>query len=223
MDIIKQASAQPASGPGRPLDTEKDAAILDAARTLLFSKGPRAFSMEAVARLAGVSKATLYSRHANRDQLLAAALDLQARQLRQGMMPAPLTQQDVKRSLFLFCANVLKFMASEEHTGFMRAIGASGELAESLRTALYQFGPAQMLADIAGWLRSLHEAGLLVCPDAEFSAEMLLGMLQGLRMLKSMYWINLALTEQDAEHQARRISAAFLAMHATNTNDGQPL
>lgn len=214
MDIIKPPSTQPVNGPGRPLDTDKDAAILDAARQLLFTKGPRAFSMEAVARVAGVSKATLYSRHANRDQLLAAALELQARRLQQGLMQAPATQQDVSTSLFQFCINVLRFMASEEHSGFMRAMGASSELPENLRLALYQFGPAQMHADISRWLGSLHEARLLACPDPDFSAEMLLGMLQGLRLLRSMYRVSLDLAEEEAQRQAERISRAFIAMHA---------
>lgn len=214
MDIIKPAPAQPVGGPGRPLDTEKDAAILGAARQLLFTKGPRAFSMEAVARLAGVSKATLYSRHSSRDHLLAAALELQAHQLQQGLMPAPVTQQDVTTSLIQFCSNVLKFMASEDHAGFMRAMGASDELPDSLRATLYQFGPAQMQADISRWLRSLHEAQLLVCPDPDFSAEMLLGMLQGLKLLKTMYWISLDLSDAEADRQAERICSAFIAMHA---------
>ncbi len=59
---------------GRPLDPGKDRAILMAARALLFARGPRALTMEAVARAAGVSKPTLYSRYAGRRELLLAVV-----------------------------------------------------------------------------------------------------------------------------------------------------
>ena len=54
---------------GRPLDHNKDKAIFAAAHELLFSKGPAAFSVEAVARLAKVSKVTIYSRYTNREEI----------------------------------------------------------------------------------------------------------------------------------------------------------
>lgn len=64
--------------PGRPVDPGKDEAILSAAHRLLFQLGPQAVTMEAVAALAGVSKATVYSRHANRDALIRAVIQQQA-------------------------------------------------------------------------------------------------------------------------------------------------
>lgn len=215
MNIIKAQRTQSGSGgPGRPVDAEKDAAILEAARHLLFNKGPSAVSMEAVARLAGVSKATLYSRHANRDELIAVALELQAKRLQQGLIPAPLTHQDVANSLQCFCTSVLQYLACEEHLQFMRAIGGSSDLPVPLRHSLYQFGPAQMHIDVSRWLAALNANGLLVCPDPDFSAELLLGMLQGLRLLKAMYWVELHSSTDEIQRHAERISAAFIALHA---------
>ena len=59
---------------GRPVDRSKDNAILQAARHLLSTQGVGSLSMEAVAKLAGVSKATLYNRFANRQLLIEAVL-----------------------------------------------------------------------------------------------------------------------------------------------------
>ncbi len=59
---------------GRPRSPEADAAIYRAALEILPEQGFRAFSMEAVATRAGVSKATLYRRFPSKRELIAAAL-----------------------------------------------------------------------------------------------------------------------------------------------------
>lgn len=70
---------------GRPRSADVDAAILDAATALLGEIGFSRMSMEAVAAAAGVSKPTLYLRHAGKAELVAAAVQ----RLRMGGAPAP--------------------------------------------------------------------------------------------------------------------------------------
>ena len=67
-DTANSRSAFPAMSvkPGRPVDQQKDRDILEAARQLAFEGGPKALTMDRVASRAGVSKATLYARYANR-------------------------------------------------------------------------------------------------------------------------------------------------------------
>lgn len=55
---------------GRPRDPRLDTAIVDATLQLLAEGGYGAVTMEAVAALAGVGKATLYRRYAGKDQLV---------------------------------------------------------------------------------------------------------------------------------------------------------
>ncbi|WP_311543301.1 TetR/AcrR family transcriptional regulator [Streptomonospora wellingtoniae] len=65
----------PTSGaPGRPRSTEADTAILDAALDLLVERGIGAISIEQVAQRAGVTRATVYRRYADRTELLIAAI-----------------------------------------------------------------------------------------------------------------------------------------------------
>lgn len=59
---------------GRPRSCIADAAIDTAALELFADEGFERFSIEAVAARAGVSKATIYRRFANRDELLAHAM-----------------------------------------------------------------------------------------------------------------------------------------------------
>jgi AcrR family transcriptional regulator len=59
--------------PGRPRDPQADAAILEATIDILCDQGFRAFTVDAVAALAGVGKATIYRRWPNREALLLDA------------------------------------------------------------------------------------------------------------------------------------------------------
>ena len=59
---------------GRPRDPRLDAAIVQATLQLLAEGGYAAVTMEAVAALAGVGKATLYRRYAGKEQLVIDAV-----------------------------------------------------------------------------------------------------------------------------------------------------
>ena len=59
---------------GRPRDPRVDAAIVDATLRLLAEGGYSSLTMEAVAALAGVGKATLYRRYAGKEQLVVDAV-----------------------------------------------------------------------------------------------------------------------------------------------------
>ena len=59
---------------GRPRSSAADAAIVRATLELLVEEGFRALSVEQVARRAGVGKATIYRRHRDKHELVAAAV-----------------------------------------------------------------------------------------------------------------------------------------------------
>lgn len=61
--------------PGRPRSAEAHAAILRAALELAVSGGLGGLSMEAIAARAGVGKATIYRRFADKDELVLAAVE----------------------------------------------------------------------------------------------------------------------------------------------------
>jgi AcrR family transcriptional regulator len=60
---------------GRPRDTGRDTAILDATSQLLVDVGYDLLSIEAVAARAGVGKTTIYRRYPDKATLVAAAVD----------------------------------------------------------------------------------------------------------------------------------------------------
>lgn len=64
-----------ASGPGRPRDPGVDERVLRAAAEVFGEEGWAGFTLDAVARRAGVGKASIYLRWPNKEALLAGALE----------------------------------------------------------------------------------------------------------------------------------------------------
>jgi AcrR family transcriptional regulator len=77
------ADTRTARRPGRPRSTAADEAILDAALELFAELGYESLSVEAVAALAGVSKATIYRRYPSKSDLVMAACAAVSEQTRE--------------------------------------------------------------------------------------------------------------------------------------------
>jgi TetR/AcrR family transcriptional regulator, mexJK operon transcriptional repressor len=199
---------------GRPVDREKGRHILAAARELLFRQGPQAVTMEAVAALAGVSKATVYSRHANRVALIRAVIRQQAEQLVQHIALAPESLGDVRTDLTDFVIRLSEFLTSEDHTLLMRALGAAHPMGAALLQEIYLAGPQATLERLAGWLALADGAGLIACPEPLQSAETLLGMVTGLDLVRAMYGVPNMRGEAALAAHAERVVEAFLMLHA---------
>lgn len=63
------------TGPGRPKNLTKRAAILDAAQALFLRHGYDGSSMDAIAQEAGVSKLTVYNHFTDKETLFCAAIE----------------------------------------------------------------------------------------------------------------------------------------------------
>lgn len=212
------------TSPGRPVDSGKDQDILAAARELLFQRGPQAVTMEAVAALAGVSKATVYSRHANRDALIRAVVQQQAQQFTEAFSVAPETLEDLQAALSQFVIRLATFLASKEHVSLMQALGSARRLDAAVLQDIYRGGPQKTHDGLSGWLRATDQAGLIRCDDPERSAELLLGMLMGLDLVRAVYGVTRTRTADDQEAQVRFVVESFLRLHqpsaAESNRDG---
>ncbi len=204
---------QPPSA-GRPTDLQKDQAILAAARELLFQKGPGAVSIEAVARKAGVSKVTVYSRHSNRDDLISAVIRSQSETF-SAHLPLPQTSLAGARAALLnFSLSVLHFLTSPEHLQFMRIVGASVNVPEAILQDIYTQGADATLQQLQHWLQALHDSHLIECHSPAQSAELLVGMLLRLDVIRTQFGINIQRTTDELEAHARFAVDGFLKMHS---------
>lgn len=202
-------------GPGRPSDPEKDRQILAAARSLLFSGGPRALTMDAVAREARVSKATLYARHSNRQALLVAVVCEEAHGIGHALCQRPDNRESMIEDLVSFITALLAFVGSPPHARLLQVMGEVTPDVSDL-SALFANGAQNALERLAAYLEAAHRAQHIECDQPVWSAELLIGMAVGLDVVRTLYREprRHESPDQQAGH-ARRVVTAFVRMHST--------
>jgi AcrR family transcriptional regulator len=115
---------------GRPRDTRRDTAILDATVQLLVDVGYDLLSIEAVAARAGVGKATIYRRHPGKAALVAAAVD------RRGPWTPPDISIGLLRDALLTTVRWMVHEIGAEQVGLLGAVFAGMRRDPDLATAM---------------------------------------------------------------------------------------
>lgn len=172
---------------GRPVDRSKDNAILLAARHLLSTQGVSSLSMEAVAKAAGVSKATLYNRFANRQLLIEAVLGSQTDFFSETLQMAGATAEQSQQALIESSVRLLEFLLSDEQQCLMNVMQSGADIAPELRDMMYAHGPAATFGNMVMWLHKVEAAGQLTMADKEFAAECMFGMLIGMDWIRGIF------------------------------------
>lgn len=200
---------------GRPVDRRKDIDLLAAARALVFSEGPQALTMARVAEQAGISKVTLYSRYANRDELLQAVVTSYAHTVAKELLKPPSNMKELRCGLISFVEALSKFVCSLQHQRLLQAMSVLSQQNQDFET-LYQSGPAKTHQLLTTYLQEATEVGLIQCSKPEVSAEILQGMLMGLDLVRSIYRVPIGRQGSKARKaHAVRIVEIFIALHTT--------
>jgi AcrR family transcriptional regulator len=123
--------AQPSGGTGRPRDSGRDLAILDATLALLTEVGYERLSIEAVAEHSGAAKTTIYRRYRDKAALVAAAVEH-----RSPDTPPQPAGQDLREDLLSLVTWLARSIAEQE-VGLLGALFAGlrndPRLAEEMR------------------------------------------------------------------------------------------
>lgn len=156
----------------------KPAQILDAAAHLFLQYGYGAVSMDAVAREAGVSKATLYAHFDGKDALFATLVKVECGKLETAVRQEELEQLSAAEALTLIARRFLTMLVSPRAVGGYRIVLAEAVRFPELAAAFYRGGPAVATALVSRYLSSATRTGLLNVPDPDLAAEQFLGMLK---------------------------------------------
>jgi TetR/AcrR family transcriptional repressor of mexJK operon len=175
-------------------ESPKRKAILTAATDLFAARGYGAVSMDAIARAADVSKATLYAHFDSKDRLFATivrdACD-------ENFMPGealPDAETDIRAALTAIGDRVLRFFLAERTMAIYRLVIAESVRFPELGQAFYQNGPEAGRAKLAPWLAS---SPRLLVPDPGLASDQFFGLLRtGLYMRATLA---LTPTPEDAE------------------------
>jgi TetR/AcrR family transcriptional regulator, mexJK operon transcriptional repressor len=157
----------------------KAEAILAAAERAFLAGGFGAVSMDAIARAAGVSKATVYAHFKGKEELFGAVVAGLSRRRYGGFSVEALDPHDIARSLATIALRFLDLVLLPEAIALNRIIIGEVSRFPALGQVFWEAGPAQTRVDLEAFLHRAASAGSLDIADARLAAEQFLALARG--------------------------------------------
>ena len=158
-------------------DSPKHQQILDAAADLFIVHGYGAVSMDAIARAAGVSKATLYSHFGSKDQLFATIIReaCQSNFTVKEFLPE---DGEVRAALTRLGGRMLGFLLEDRALAIHRVVISESLRFPELGRAFFESGPKTFIRVFGDWLAAQAHAGRLRLDDPARAADQFVGLLK---------------------------------------------
>jgi TetR/AcrR family transcriptional regulator, mexJK operon transcriptional repressor len=153
--------------------------ILAAARTLFLRLGYGETSMDAIARHAGVSKATLYSHFAGKDALFAALIVGECRHLSDQIGRRALDEPDIRGALLQVAHDFNNLLCTGYGLTMYRIVVAEVPRFPELGRVFYDCGPTIMIDRLANLLHQAADRGLLKIGDPRIAAIQFISLIRG--------------------------------------------
>lgn len=161
--------------------------VVEAAEKLFLGQGYGAVSMDAVARQAGVSKATLYAHFASKDELFATIVKDKGLSASMDESLLPERVEDLRGALEAIGQRVLRFMLRERTLAIYRIALAESARFPELGRAFHDNGPQRFCTKVRDWLDRQQAAGLVRDGDTLVATHQLMALLRsGLFMRASL-------------------------------------
>lgn len=159
--------------------------ILQRATELFLHEGYSTTSIDRVAEVAGVSKPTVYSHFQSKTGLFKAAVEASAEE-RAGKLGALLKATDDPESdLRRFGEKFLSVVLSAEADSWDRIAAAEARSHPEVGRIFFEAGPKRVNNAVANYIKQQTAAGLMFAPSPSEAAELLMGMLLGVDLLRT--------------------------------------
>jgi len=192
--------------------SRKPSQILKAAYGIFLEQGYGAASMDAIAREAGVSKATLYAHFTSKEELFAAIVGSACLAFERlaAMSPPP---DDLRAALMEAGGTLLRFILNPDVIKVYRNVLAEAGRFPELGRAMYEAGPGQGKAHLTTFFAAANARGVLAVPDPELAAEQFGAMILGHMKMRMELGIEMP-SEERIERGLKSGVDAFLRAYA---------
>jgi TetR/AcrR family transcriptional repressor of mexJK operon len=167
----------------------KAATILRAARHAFLAGGFGAVSMDAIAREAAVSKATVYAHFTSKEALFGAVVADVAEQHFAGFTVLELDPCDIEASLNTIARRFLDLVLSPEAIAVNRIIIGEVTRFPALSEVFWQAGPERNRTQIEGFLRRAAKTGSLTVDDIRLAAGQFISLVRGEIHLRHLFGV----------------------------------
>jgi TetR/AcrR family transcriptional regulator, mexJK operon transcriptional repressor len=164
----------------------KAQSILDAATRTFLAAGFGAVSMDAIAREAGVSKATVYAHFAGKEDLFGAMVSRVCERRFGTFSAAELDPTDMRRSLTILGRRFLELLLSPEAIALHRIMIGEVTRFPQLGEVFWRAGPERNFGQIEAFMRRAAECGALDIADPRRVAEHFVGLVRGETQLRHL-------------------------------------
>ncbi|HUP92146.1 MAG TPA: TetR/AcrR family transcriptional regulator [Solimonas sp.] len=172
--------------PGRPKDAGKREAMLAAAKRLFAAGGLEGTSMDAIAAAAGVSKLTLYSHFANKDELFRQAVISKCAEYTPPELFEPHPERPLRARLLDIGLRFVQLVNSPDALNLYRMMGEDARRSGKLGKLFYAVGPQQTLDRFSALLDAAVSAGELSIPHTGRAATHFFCLLKGTHHLRAL-------------------------------------
>jgi TetR/AcrR family transcriptional repressor of mexJK operon len=188
----------------------KAESILAAAQRMFLASGFGAVSMDAIAREAGASKATLYAYFSSKEELFGAVVAREGERYFRGFSPRELDPGAVEASLLEIAHRFLDLVLSPDAIAVNRITIAEASRFPQLGRVFWQAGPERTRAEIEAFLRRADAAGTLAVADPRRAAEQFIALLRGDIHQRQLLRLDGAVDPTELDAAAAAAVATFL-------------
>ncbi|MFI0787467.1 TetR/AcrR family transcriptional regulator [Streptomyces lydicus] len=194
----------------------KHQAIMEAATTVFMEKGYAGTSMDDIAKLAAVSKQTVYKHFADKEKLFAEivlATTDRVEDMIDLVADIPADPDSLEENLLRLARQFLSTLTQPEVLQLRRLIIANADTFPDLGATWYEQGFERVLATLAETFRRLADRGLLRIDDPVLAANHFSGLLLWIPVNRAMFHGSPQHNQSELEHYADAGTRAFLAAY----------
>jgi TetR/AcrR family transcriptional repressor of mexJK operon len=200
----------------------KAESILAAAKRAFLAGGFGAVSMDAIAREAAVSKATVYAHFGSKEELFGAVIGRECEQRFAGLSAGELDPGDVRASLMELGRRFLHLVLSPDALALHRIILGEVIRFPILGEVFWRAGPERNLQQIQAFLENAAAVGTLSLPHPRLAAEQFVGLVRGEIQLRQLLRLQPEAGLEEINAAVRAAVKTFILAFARRANASGP-
>lgn len=191
--------------------------VLNGARQVFLSRGFEGAGVDEIARVSGVSKATLYSYFQDKEQLFVEVVRTECQRMADGAEASIDPTAPAELVLHFVAEQIVRFTLSDFSIKIFRICVAEAERFPKLGREFYEAGPLMGQRRLAEYFRAAAERGELHVEHFELAADQFTELCQALLYPQIIFGIRSEFSEDEIKHVAHEAVMTFLARYRSDT------
>jgi AcrR family transcriptional regulator len=202
-----------ATSPSEAMESAKRRQILDGARAVFLAQGFDAASMGEIARVAGVSKGTLYVYFDSKERLFEEIVHGQCRSQAEQLFALDSEDHDVEAVLTRLGKGFVRFLCRPDGVSPLRTVISIADRMPEIGKTFYETGPAFGIARVARYLEDQVTASVLAIEDCELAAAQFLDSCQSTTFKPMLFNASERPSDERIDHVVATAVRTFLAAY----------